>query len=177
MRKLAEIYGLFIFPSDDHIGEYLAFAHEFTGLRWHYGRESRPVPKEPVETEDWRDAYLAGKRPVDDDLVRPGGELAVEIIADVLGDTGRWEPSVNVLNSDRYVENLPTDAVVEVPAIVDAAGIHPEHVGPLPEALAALCRTQVSIQLLLVDAYRQRSKNLLLDHMLDLQQDYLPRFQ
>ena len=85
--------------------------------------------------------------------------------------------------------------MVEVPAVVNATDIHPEQVGPLPEVLAAFCRTQVSIQLLLIEAYRQRSKKLLLqallldpivdsvrqaedmlDCMLELQKDYLPSF-
>ncbi len=144
---------------------------------------------------DWRDAYLSGEKAADERLAKPGGEIAVDIIADVLGDKRKWEPTVNILNTGGYVENLPLDAVVEVPAVVDATGIHPECVGPLPEALAAFCRTQVSIQLLLIEAYRQRSKRLLLqallldpcvdsirraeemlDHMLKLQKDYLPAF-
>ena len=195
VAKLAEVYDHYIFPSDDHVGEYLSYTHEYLGLAWHYGTEHRPVPLTQNPQEDWRDAYLSGAKLIDDFLVRPGGEIAVDIIADILGDRNQWEPSVNVLNTGRYVENLPEEAVVEVPAMVDAAGVHPEKVGPLPEGLAALCRTQVSIQLLLIEAYRQRSKKLLLqallldpvvdslkkaeemlDHMLDLQKDYLPEF-
>jgi alpha-galactosidase len=196
VQKMVEIFDLFTYPSDDHIGEYVSFAHEFTGLLWHYGQETKQVPKKESAPEDWRDEYLSARRPVDENLVRPGGEIAVDIIADILEDKGKWEPSVNVLNTGGYVENLPANAVVEVPAIVDAAGIHPEQVGELPEALAAFCRTQISIQLLLIEAYRQRSKKLLLqallldpvvdsvsraeemlDHMLELQKDYLPEFE
>jgi len=195
VRKMLEVFDLFTYPSDDHIGEYLSFAHEFTGLLWHYGGESRKVPRKSSASRDWRDDYLSGKRAVDNNLVRPGGEIAVDIIADILEDKGKWEPSVNVLNTGSYVENLPNNAVVEVPAIVDAKGVHPEKVGLLPEALAAFCRTQVSIQLLLIEAYRQHSKKLLLqallldpvvnsfqraeqllDYMLELQKDYLPPF-
>ena len=147
-------------------------------------------------SDDWREAYLAGEKEADERLARPGGEIVVDIIADVVNDTGRWEPTVNVLNAGGYVENLPREAVVEVPAVVDAAGVHPQTVGPLPEGLAALCRTQVSIQRLLVEAYRRRSRKLLLqallldpcvdsvrraeamlDTMLELQKDYLPTFR
>lgn len=194
-QKMLEIFDYYIFPSDDHVGEYVSFAHEYTGLLWHYGREFKKVPKTESPSADWRDEYLSGKRPVDDNLVRPGGEIAIDIIADILGDKDGWEPSVNVLNTGKYIENLPTDAVVEVPAVVNATGVHPVHVGPLSEALAAFCRTQVSIQLLLIEAYRDHSKKLLLqallldpvvdsiqraeemlDHMLELQKDYLPEF-
>jgi len=195
VQKMVEVFDCFTYPSDDHIGEYLSFAQEFTGLLWHYGRECRKVAKSESPSSDWRDDYLSGKRPVDDNLVRPGGEIAVDIIADILTDKNKWEPAVNVLNTGGYVENLSTDAVVEVPAMVNATGVHPEHVGPLPEALAAFCRTQISIQLLLIEAYRKRSKKLLLqallldpvvdsvkraekmlNYMLELQKDYLPEF-
>lgn len=196
VRKMLEVFGCFTYPSDDHIGEYLAFAHEFTGLRWHYGLECRQVPRErQAEATDWREEYLSGGRQADDRLVHPGGELAADIIADILCDRKRWEPAVNVPNTGRFVENLPEEAVVEVPAVVDASGVHPVSVGPLPEALAAYSRTQVSIQRLLVEAYRERSRNLLLqallldpvvdsveraeamlDTMLELQADYLPEF-
>jgi len=195
VQKMVEVFDCFTYPSDDHIGEYLSFAHEFTGLIWHYGGEARKVAKSESDSEDWRDDYLSGRRQVDNNLVRPGGEIAVDIIADILEDKNKWEPAVNVLNTGSYVENLPTNAVIEVPAIVNATGIHPEQVGPLPEALAAFCRTQISIQLLLIEAYRKQSKKLLLqallldpvvdsvkraeemlDYMLELQKDYLPTF-
>jgi len=196
VRKLTGIYDLLIFPSDDHIGEYLSFATEFTGLRWPFGCESRAVPSVEEPRADWRDAYLSGVKPADEQLARPGGEIVIDIIAGILDDRNKWEPSVNVLNNGGYVENLPREAVVEVPAIVGASGIHPQKVGPLPEALAALCRTQVSIQLLLLEAYRKRSSKLLLQallldpcvdslrraeamlhHMLELQKEYLPKFE
>ncbi len=193
--KMMQVFGYYTFPSDDHIGEYLSFAHDFARPLWPYGRESSAVPRLELPRPDWRDAYLSGERPVDDNLVRPSGEIAIRIIEDIVKNTGRWEPAVNVPNSGGYVENLPSDAVVEVPAVVDAEGVHPRCVGPLPEALASLCRTQVSIQKLIVEAYRTGSKNLLLqallldpvvdsaeraermlDHMLKLQKDYLPSF-
>jgi alpha-galactosidase/6-phospho-beta-glucosidase family protein len=43
---------------------------------------------------------------------------------------------VNTTNSGA-IPNLPLDAVVEVPALVNRSGIHPIQVGPLPDALAA----------------------------------------
>ena len=41
-------------------------------------------------------------------------------------------------------------------------GVHGEKVGLLPEPIAAMCRTQITIQDLLVEAYRDRSKHALL---------------
>jgi alpha-galactosidase len=47
----------------------------------------------------------------------------------------------NVLNTG-LIDNLPSNACVEVPCMVDRAGIHPCHVGSLPEVCAALNRLQ-----------------------------------
>ena len=197
VRKVVEVFDHFTYPSDDHIGEYLAFAHEFVDGRWHYGQECRPVPRpgpRPAEEEDWTAPYLDGRKPAAE-LLRASGELSLEIIADIECDRKAWQPTVNVLNDDGYVANLQREAIVEVPATVDAGGVHPEHVGPIPEPLAAFCRTQVTIQQLLIEAYHERSKKLLLqallldpvvdsvaqaekllETMLELQKEFLPAF-
>ena len=123
-------------------------------------------------------------------------DLAVPIIEDVELDRGSWREAVDVLNTDGYIDNLPRSGAVEVPATVDAAGIHPVHVGPIPEPFAALVRTQLSIAELVTEAYRTCSRKLalqallldpvvdsiagaerLLDTMLELQKDYLPPLQ
>ena len=53
---------------------------------------------------------------------------------------------------------MPSNACVEVPCLVDRAGIHPCYVGDLPEQLAALNRTNINPQLLTIEAYRSRKK-------------------
>ncbi|HEY8966018.1 MAG TPA: alpha-glucosidase/alpha-galactosidase [Candidatus Methylacidiphilales bacterium] len=50
------------------------------------------------------------------------------------------------------IDNLPAGCCVEVPCLVDAQGIQPTHVGALPPQLAALCRTNVNVQELTVEA-------------------------
>ncbi len=196
-RKMAEVFGVFTFPSDDHIGEYLSFGSEFSGVTWHYGQECRRVsledaPQSPSPIEE----MAAGRRPLDEGFLRPSGELTVPVLCDILLNRGAWRPAVNVLNTEGYIENLPREGVVEVPAVVDAAGIHPCKVGPLPEAFAALVRTQMTINALVTEAYRTRSRKLLLqallldpnvnsitgasrmlDEMLDLQREFLPAFE
>lgn len=57
----------------------------------------------------------------------------------------------NVINTG-LIENLPPNACVEVPCLVDGHGIHPCHVGPLPEQLAAMNRTNINVQLLTIQA-------------------------
>lgn len=58
----------------------------------------------------------------------------------------------NVLNTGRLISNLPENAVVEVPCLVDGNGVTPTYVGDLPEQLAALNRTNINTQLLTIEA-------------------------
>ena len=61
----------------------------------------------------------------------------------------------NVLNTG-LIDNLPSDACVEVPCLVDNTGIHPTHVGRLPIQLAALNMTNINAQLMTIEAARTR---------------------
>lgn len=63
----------------------------------------------------------------------------------------------NVLN-DGLIENLPKNSCVEVPCVVDSCGITPCHVGRLPEQCAGLNRTNINVQLLVMEAVRQRKR-------------------
>ena len=58
----------------------------------------------------------------------------------------------NVLNTGALIENLPTDACVEVPCLVDGFGIHPTRVGKLPPQLAAMNMNNINSQLLTIEA-------------------------
>ncbi|MBM4143357.1 MAG: alpha-galactosidase [Lentisphaerae bacterium] len=57
----------------------------------------------------------------------------------------------NVRN-DGYIDNLPPGCCVEVPVYVDAHGIHPLRVGSLPPQCAALNQSNVTVQILTVEA-------------------------
>ena len=57
----------------------------------------------------------------------------------------------NVPNTG-LIPNLPEGCCVEVPCLVDASGIQPTHVGALPSQLAALNRTNINVQSLIVEA-------------------------
>lgn len=64
----------------------------------------------------------------------------------------------NVLNKG-LIDNLPSDACVEVPCMVNAKGVNPCHVGRLPVQLAAMNQTNINVQLLTIEAARTRDKN------------------
>lgn len=58
----------------------------------------------------------------------------------------------NVLNKGGLIENLPYDACVEVPCLVDGMGVNPCHVGRLPVQLAAMNMTNINAQLTTIEA-------------------------
>lgn len=64
----------------------------------------------------------------------------------------------NVLNNG-LITNLPQNACVEVPCLVDGSGVTPCHVGALPEVLAAMNRTNINPQLLTIEAAVTKSKD------------------
>jgi len=64
----------------------------------------------------------------------------------------------NVLNTG-LITNLPEEAVVEVPCLVDRSGITPGYVGNLPLQLAALNRTNINVQLLTIEAALTQKKD------------------
>jgi len=209
-------FGALGYTSDHHMGEYLGFAHEFMGTKWLFGIENRRVAPEEsgvdgrLVFEAWRRGLEVNdmmKRDVlgqektsfvhgSGEPIESSGELAVPVIADIILDRKQWRASVNVLNSGGFIENLDQDTAVELPATVDASGVHPEQVGRLPEGFASLVRQQQAVQRLLVQAYQKKSKKLLLqallldpavagqaqqigpmlDHMLQVQAPYLPQF-
>lgn len=63
----------------------------------------------------------------------------------------------NVLNKG-CIENLPADACVEVPCLVDGSGITPCRIGRLPVQLAAMNMTNINVQLLTIEAAVTKKK-------------------
>lgn len=63
----------------------------------------------------------------------------------------------NVLNRG-LITNLPHNACVEVPCLINKQGILPTVVGDLPEICAAMNRTNINVQLLTIEAAVTRKK-------------------
>lgn len=57
----------------------------------------------------------------------------------------------NVLNNG-LITNLPREACVEVPCLVDGSGVSPAYIGDLPLQLAAMNSTNINPQLLTIEA-------------------------
>ncbi|CEM62547.1 alpha-glucosidase/alpha-galactosidase [Treponema phagedenis] len=63
----------------------------------------------------------------------------------------------NVLNNG-LIFNLPDEACVEVPCLVNGTGITPCRIGPLPPILAAMNMTNINTQLLTIEAARTKTR-------------------
>ena len=64
----------------------------------------------------------------------------------------------NVLNTGHIITNLPEEACVEVPCLVNGNGINPCYVGALPVQCAAMNMTNINVQLLTIEAARTKKK-------------------
>jgi alpha-galactosidase len=100
------------------------------------------------------DEYEATRRRLDAGEpfeIEQSGEYAAVIIHSLL--TGEPARIVgNVMNHGALISNLAADACVEVPCLVDGAGVWPVHVGALPPQCAAYVGPAVDTQALAVRA-------------------------
>lgn len=85
-------------------------------------------------------------------------EFGMPIINAVINDKP-YKIHGNVLNTG-LIPNLPQNACVEVPCMIDANGVNPCFAGALPEQCAALNRTNVNVQNMTIEAARARKKEL-----------------
>ena len=84
-------------------------------------------------------------------------EYASHIMEAVVTNTP-YQIGGNVLNTGHLITNLPEDACVEVPCLVNGNGINPCYVGALPVQCAAMNMTNINVQLLTIEAARTRKK-------------------
>jgi alpha-galactosidase len=73
----------------------------------------------------------------------PGSEYAPQIIHSI--ETGERRMIYGNVRNGGCIENLPADCCVEVPCLVDRAGVQPTRVGTLPPQLTALNRLYLNV--------------------------------
>jgi alpha-galactosidase len=188
---------LFPVPGDTHLCEYLP---------WLSDSQTKPWDKYNIRLYDWnlfaavrdfeldRLSGMANNETTIAALLDTDSEGAMEMIENVAGGTPHYHIAANLPNQGQ-ISNLPLGAAVETPVIVDGAGIHPVHVGALPEPVAELCRRETIVAQLCVDAAVEgdRGKALqcllldpvvtdintakkILDDYLTSYREYLPQF-
>lgn len=77
-------------------------------------------------------------------------EYASRIIESIVTNTP-YEIGGNVINNG-VIKNFPDETCVEVPCLVNGAGITPTYIGQLPTQLAAMNMSNINVQLLTIEA-------------------------
>ncbi|MBM4418876.1 MAG: alpha-glucosidase/alpha-galactosidase [Chloroflexi bacterium] len=146
MRRL----GYFVTESSEHFAEYLPY---FIKRPAEVARLSIPLDEYIHRSERNLNRAEEARARLDrgESLeVRRSDEFAAYIINAI--ETNRdWSFHGNVANRG-LIDNLPTDTIVEVPILVNAAGLQPVAMGTLPTQLAGMNRTNIATQQLVVEA-------------------------
>ncbi len=161
---LLSTFGRYPAPGDRHVSEFFAdYLRERgdRGLAW--GLQGG---------QDMTRRYIDEKSDLWHRLhAQAGGEAALDIggsqeaervvaIAEALATGhGMIELAVNVPNRGAIL-NLPSEAVVEVPAVVDGSGVTPLAVGELPAGIAAVLTARAHQQEITVEAALTRDPEL-----------------
>ncbi len=146
-------FGYFCTESSEHNAEYNMFyiKSKYPELIDRYNIPLDEYPRRCVnQIEGWKKEYK--------EMLETGvkehnrsNEYASRIMESIVtGDP--YKIGGNVLNTGHLITNLPEDACVEVPCLVDGYGVHPCHVGALPVQCAAMNMTNVNVQLLTIEA-------------------------
>jgi alpha-galactosidase len=152
-RVRVELYrrlGYFPTESSEHSAEYVPWFLRHDEL---VERFRIPVGEYIRRSEENVDEYEEVKRLLDDGRPvepTPTSELASEVIHSI--ETGTRRVVYGNVENAGLIENLPPDCCVEVPCVVDRAGVQPVRIGRLPTQLAALNRTFVNVAELTVRA-------------------------
>lgn len=153
-RKMFRTYGLWPSCSDDHMGEYLSFG-------WEGGEHGHDYAADAREREELKtniEAVLAGGA-LPTEWRQSVGERTNVVVDGMLNNRHHYLESAVVLNNG-VIPNLPPDLAVEVPVTVDAAGIHPVSLGPLPDPIQKLALMAAGAQQMAVEAAVHASKEL-----------------
>lgn len=150
--------GYYCTESSEHNAEYNSFfiKPEYPELIEKYNIPLDEYPRRCIsQIEGWkkeRDNILNGGNITHE----RSNEYASRIMESMV-ENKAYEIGGNILNGG-CIDNLPADACVEVPCLVNGDGIHPCHVGKLPVQLAAMNMTNINVQLLTIEAARSKKR-------------------
>lgn len=165
---LFRAFGYCPVPGDTHLAEYLPWTHDPL---------SKPWERYEIPLYDWdgnemfrefshhRLAQMASGALSVEGMRGAISEGAVEIIAGIVGNCNSYDEAVNVPNRGA-IPNLPPETIVELPAVIGGAGVQPLQMGPLPPAIAELCRREAALVELVVEAAVTGSRELALQALL-----------
>lgn len=144
--------GYYVTESSEHNAEYNPFyiKSKYPELIDKFGIPLDEYPRRCVE-------QIAGWKKQKNEILNGGDinhtrsrEYASYIMEAITTNTP-YKIGGNVINNG-FITNLPADACVEVPCLVDGNGVQGCHVGRLPVQLAAMNMTNINPQLLTIEA-------------------------
>jgi alpha-galactosidase len=149
--EILKHFGYFVTESPNHMSEYVPFFRKnpemvkrYLKRRWDYYdicAERKDLVSEEIRRQ------IEG---IDKIQVRASVEYGSQIINSVV--TGRQIRVNGNVDNTGLITNLPSGCCVEVPCLVDRNGINSCYVGELPPQLAAINRTNVNVQSLIVES-------------------------
>lgn len=145
-------FGYYVTESSIHSAEYMPYfiKNAYPGLIEKFGV---PIGEYKHWGEDQTRYWEKVKQEVvgNKDLKHERTHEYASYILEAMESDKPYKIGGNVKNTG-FITNLPNEACVEVPCLVDASGITPCHVGELPQQCAALNRTNINVQLLTIEA-------------------------
>ncbi len=149
-------FGYYCTESSEHNSEYNMFyiKSKYPELIEKYNIPLDEYPRRCVnQIEGWKKEYQ--------EMLENGvkehkrsQEYASHIMESIVTNTP-YQIGGNVLNNG-LITNLPKEACVEVPCLVNGKGVNPCFVGDLPVQCAAMNMTNINVQLLTIEAARTR---------------------
>lgn len=148
-------FGYYCTESSEHNAEYNMFyiKNKYPELIERYNIPLDEYPRRCVsQIEGWKKEYAELMQNGVKDHARSREYASWIMEACVTGNP--FQIGGNVLNTGHLITNLPENACVEVPCLVNGHGVHPCHVGELPIQCAAMNMTNINVQLLTIEAAR-----------------------
>ncbi len=150
--EIMKRFGYYVTESSEHNAEYMPYfiKPRYPELIERFNIPLDEYPRRCIhQIADWekrRDALLN-----DEGLTHVRSREYASYIMEAMETNVPFKFGGNVLNTG-IITNLPANACVEVPCIVDKSGVVPTYVGALPEQCAAMNRTNINVQLLTIEA-------------------------
>jgi alpha-galactosidase len=166
--ELMDRFGYYVTESSEHSAEYLPYfiKSKYPELIERFNIPLDEYPRRCVnQIEGWKKmrADLVENRSLEHHRTHEYASYIME----AMETDNPYRIGGNVMNTG-LITNLPYDAVVEVPCLVDRNGINPCYVGALPQQLAALNRTNINPQLMAIEAaLTQKKEYIYMAAMLD----------
>ena len=145
--------GYFVTESSEHFSEYVPWFIKRDQPEL-ISRYNIPLDEYPRRCERQIDEWTALRAQLESSSAPIEVHRSSEYASGIIHSLETGQPRViygNVPNTG-LIENLPAGCCVEVPVLVDRAGLQPTHIGALPPQLAALMQTNINVQALTVEA-------------------------